>query len=291
VDLAGHPFFDGADLELLAPLLARVRLARFAAGQFLARPGGEGSAILILSGRVRSFRLTPDGRRITFGEVAAGGAEGLQASLGLPGHFVEACEATCAGIIHQSELRKMIEDAPVLGLNLAHMAVARLAAREEQLQTVTLRDPSQRVAARLLALAADQERPGGRLVIERHPTHQDLADQIGVRRETVTLHLARLSRLGAVVVDGRRWQLRPTSLARIVGGVPESALPQFDGKPELGTLRWPLTSTPGKANGADSTSPVDSADDGHDTSRCRAMSEQDQTPCDAPTLAKPRLPS
>jgi len=80
-----------------------------------------------------------------------------------------------------------------------------------------LHDPTQRLARQLLALGETLGRKqGDRLALTPRITHQMLADMLGVRRETVTLHIGRLSELGAVSVEKGKFLLDPGILRRIV---------------------------------------------------------------------------
>ena len=45
-----------------------------------------------------------------------------------------------------------------------------------------------------------------------------LADMLGVRRETVTLHLSRLRRIGAVTVSGGRLAFDADAMRKLAGG-------------------------------------------------------------------------
>ena len=81
-----------------------------------------------------------------------------------------------------------------------------------------LRDPTQRLAAQLLALAEAVGRRQGNSVLAPRLSHEALADMLGLRRETVTLHLARLRRMGILRVEGDRFRLQTDALAALKEG-------------------------------------------------------------------------
>jgi len=90
---------------------------------------------------------------------------------------------------------------PQFAINLLRAAGERLQRREEQIRRLTLRDPAQRLAGQLLALSDHVTGAGGTCSIPR-VSHEALGDMLGLARETVTLHLGKLRRLGAVRVEG-----------------------------------------------------------------------------------------
>jgi CRP/FNR family transcriptional regulator len=104
-------------------------------------------------------------------------------------------------------------------LNLVRLLTLRISRRERQLQAVAIKDPSRRIARQLLALAgvvggAD----GGRTALRLRLTHQQIADMLGIRRETVTIHLHALAAAGAVEMDGGRMLVSPARLEEIASG-------------------------------------------------------------------------
>jgi CRP/FNR family transcriptional regulator, cyclic AMP receptor protein len=98
-------------------------------------------------------------------------------------------------------IANLIHQDPQFAINLLRAAGERLQRREEQLKRLTLRDPAQRLAGQLLALSDHVTAADGMCSIRR-VSHEALGDMLGLARETVTLHLGRLRRLGAVRVEG-----------------------------------------------------------------------------------------
>jgi hypothetical protein len=113
---------------------------------------------------------------------------------------------------------------PTVVRNLVTILTARLQYREEHLESMTIRNPTQRLARQLLLLEEALARANGvGLVIDVHLTHQALADMIGVRRETITVRLHRLIRAGAVRRDRGRTVIQPVRLSRLLDdGLPEA---------------------------------------------------------------------
>ena len=171
------------------------------AGTVLHTPGERGRPMyLVLGGSLRAYQLTPDGLKLILEIIEPGGWDGLLPMLGQRGHFTEAAEDSEVACLDWSLIQQMsVADNRVMR-NLVELVARRLQGREEHLESMVIRDPTRRLARQLLALTrvvgdpADEDR----VALPRTITHQVLADMLGVRRETVTLHLADLVDRGAI---------------------------------------------------------------------------------------------
>ena len=116
-------------------------------------------------------------------------------------------------------LQDLVKCDPRIATNLLELVMDRLAGRERHLEAVTLHDPDRQLARQFLALAETIGRwRGDHVVLEARITHQMLADMLGVRRETVTLHLTRLTQEGAVAIVGGRFEFDVRALRAVAKG-------------------------------------------------------------------------
>src|SRR5207253_3905939 len=149
------------------------------------------------------FELTRDGRRIILDHLDQGDVDGMIMA-GRRGHFAVAMERSRVAALGPALIANLIHVDPQFAINLLRAAGERLQRREEQLERLTLRDPAQRLAGQLLALSDHVTGADGLCSIPR-VSHEALGDMLGLARETVTLHLGKLRRLGAVRVEGDRF--------------------------------------------------------------------------------------
>jgi CRP/FNR family transcriptional regulator len=133
---------------------------------------------------------------------------------GQRGHFTEAAEDSLVACLEWGALEQLIARQPMIVRRLMELVARRQEAREEQLESMLIRDPTRRLARQLAALARALGEPGpsGGTLLPRSITHQLLADMLGIRRETVTLHLHELLDLGAVETRGRQLSVHPRKL-------------------------------------------------------------------------------
>jgi CRP/FNR family transcriptional regulator len=216
--LLQHLLFRGAREARIKPLLDGVDVRHIPKGSLLNTPGsGPRLMHLLVEGQLRSFQLAPDGRALLLELIEAGGFDGLLAIAGQRGHFTETVQDSLVAALPWAVLERLLETEPCIAINLVRLIATRLENREEHLESMALRDPSRRLARQLLALAETLGRREGTWVaLKPRLTHQMLADMLGVRRETVTVHLHRLVERGAVEARSGHLYLDRGALQRLV---------------------------------------------------------------------------
>jgi CRP/FNR family transcriptional regulator len=173
---------------------------------------------LLLDGRLRAFQLTAEGRKLILDIIQPGGFDGLLPMLGQRGHFTEAADDSVVASLEWELLEQLLASEPCIIRTLTELLARRLESREEQLESMVIRNPTRRLARQLSALAravGNTHDGAGRIELPRTITHQLLADMLGVRRETVTLHLHDLIEMGAVETRRRQLSVRPRQLDAI----------------------------------------------------------------------------
>jgi CRP-like cAMP-binding protein len=91
-----------------------------------------------------------------------------------------------------------LTQSPGMALELVVNLTERLASAYDELQAVSSRMAVTRIAAKLLKLPGVEVDYDGWLELTNRFTHEELAQIVGVRRETLTRGLARLRELGVV---------------------------------------------------------------------------------------------
>jgi CRP/FNR family cyclic AMP-dependent transcriptional regulator len=178
----------------------------YPSGQVFHSPHEVGDQLFVLrSGRVRIYKLSPEGRALTLIVLEPPTIFGEMTLIGQRIHdtFAETMSECVVGVIGRDTLRQVLERYPQVSLALMELMGQRLRAMENKLADIAFKSVPQRLASVLLSLAGVS--PG--LPTGSTPpsalryTHQQLADMIGSYRETVTKAIGELREAGLIRIE------------------------------------------------------------------------------------------
>lgn len=164
---------------------------------------------LLKQGKVRVYRVTPDGKQLTLDIYAKGTILGDMRLLGqdrVPEAYAETIDAAVICTITPDELRRLVQRYPVIGVNIITFLSQRLQEAERELEAMAYQRVGQRLARKLIDLAQrfGVETVRGTL-IQARLTQQELAEMIGTTRETLAHTLGDFRRRG--LLDTERHQV------------------------------------------------------------------------------------
>jgi CRP-like cAMP-binding protein len=166
---------------------------RLRSGSDLFRAGDPCPEILVLlSGRVRLWRLTDDGHVLVLRQCGSGEVFGQMAVLDASSHSVSAtAEEPCRLLaIPASRFRELLLRQPPVALQLAIELARRVRSLSDELEAMKFASIGERVLRALTALTRDRR--------ELRITHQALAEQVGATRENVSRVLGLLRDQGLI---------------------------------------------------------------------------------------------
>jgi CRP/FNR family cyclic AMP-dependent transcriptional regulator len=193
-------------------------------GQVILSPEDPPDRIHILKkGKVRVFRVTPDGKQLTLDIYDKGTILGDMGLLGqdrMPEAYAETIDAAVICTITPDELRRLIERYPIIGVNIISYLSARLREAERELEAMAYQRVGQRLARKLIDLG---QRFGVQTVrgtlIQARLTQQELADMIGTTRETLAHTVSDFRRRGLLDTASHQVLIRDAErLAEVAGG-------------------------------------------------------------------------
>jgi CRP/FNR family cyclic AMP-dependent transcriptional regulator len=183
-DALARSFLADLPPELAGRLRAEGERADYPAGTTVYRAGSSPQAALVVSGLIRVYLMSVEGRQVTVRYARPGDVLGIAVLVGGPASTgVQAVEPSSLFRISLRTLTEAAQNDPRVGWAIAEELSRRLYDTLEQTAVNAFGSVRQRVAAHLLDLASAQQHPRGRLVAR--VSQQELADAAGSVREVV----------------------------------------------------------------------------------------------------------
>lgn len=201
-------FIQHLDADELCALEALGRREICARNDFVFSAGSPGRNVYFLRlGRVKIYQPSASGREVIlwfclpgeiFGlaEVTRGGGRSVSALA------CEPCELLC---VAEDQFKAFVEARPRIALLSMQVLSSRLRLLGEMHANLVSDDVDTRIAKLILRLAARHGvRVGKELRLTLPLTHQEIADMVGTRRQTVTSCLGSMKRRGVLAIDDHR---------------------------------------------------------------------------------------
>jgi CRP/FNR family transcriptional regulator len=212
--------------ELPAALVARLRTegerAEYPAGTTAYRAGDDPQAPgLVVRGLLRVFLTSGEGRQVTVRYARPGDVLGIAVLVGGPvGTSVQMVERSTVFRLSARTLTVAARSDPRVAWAIAEELNRRLYGVLEQTAVNAFGSVRQRIAAHLLDLASDAQRPRGRL--EARVSQQELADAVGSVREVVARALRELRVAGIVATTADSLVILDPARLHVVSGTPKA---------------------------------------------------------------------
>lgn len=200
--------FAGLSLAQLKEISRTLPMTTCYTGGLVTSPDVDDERLYIVKrGRVRLYRLTPDGKQLTLDILDKGRIVGRMSWLGqeLTDVYAEAIEDAVICSFTPEELQRLIDRFPSIGLNIIRYLSDRLGASEREREVMAFRSVEQRLATRLVELADRFGKPEeAGTAIDARLTQQELADMIGTSRETLATTISSLRERGILQMENHR---------------------------------------------------------------------------------------
>jgi CRP-like cAMP-binding protein len=199
------PFFSDLaqeELDGLKPLATVLRLPRGAIVFFEGDP--PRALYVVKSGQVKVAKASREGREVILGLFSEGASFG-----DAPVFDGEPYPATAVTlmdseiwVIDRGRLEKFLTDHPRIALKIIQILSKRLRQSHNAVTNLALKNVSQRLADMVLSLAADRD--AAQPTIDLKLTRQEMAELIGVSRETLIRELGRFEKRGLIRLTGKQ---------------------------------------------------------------------------------------
>jgi CRP/FNR family transcriptional regulator, cyclic AMP receptor protein len=183
-DAMARSFLAELPADLIGGLRAEGDRTDYPAGTTVYRAGDDPRAALVVRGLIRVFLSSPEGRQVTVRYARPGDVLGIAVLVGGPADTsVQTVEPSSVFRISARKLTAAARRDPRVSWAIAEELNRRLYDLLAQTAVNAFGSVRQRIAAHLLDLASDGQRPHGRL--EARVSQQELADAAGSVREVV----------------------------------------------------------------------------------------------------------
>jgi CRP-like cAMP-binding protein len=217
-------YLENLNLRNILTLEERERLAGTAVMQHVSRkeilyfPTEPSDSIYILKeGKVKIYRLAPDGKEIILSIVNPGELFG---ELGIAGQqereeVAEVLEDAVVCRIALKDVKQLMESMPSLTIEILTRLGSRVKKVQTRLESLICKSVEQRIRSLIKEMAHDYGRviagDPGQIEIKLGLTHADIANLTGTSRQSVTSVLGALEKQGLIKHDRRRIYIKDLS--------------------------------------------------------------------------------
>lgn len=200
--------FMGLPEENLKELDSVAVHKRFARGELIFSDGDAGEGFyVVVHGRVKLYKLSPDGREQILHFVVNGDPFGevtLFSDVAYPA-FARASTDLDTLFFRRDDFKALVHKDPQLSLNMIAIMSHHLRRFATLVEELSLKDVPARVANYLLNLASRSDcRDGCEIEIELDTTKTELAQKLGTVSETISRTIGKMKSTGVIDTSGKK---------------------------------------------------------------------------------------
>ena len=192
--------FRGFSEEEMREVSRVTSLRAFPRGRVIYTPGETGEALFLLrEGAVQIYRISPEGRKLVIAQLLPYSFFGELSCIGqgMYDTYAEVTEDSVIMTMDCAVLNRLLATKPEVARRILEAFGRRVLEAEQQLEDIAFKGVPARVAALLL-----READGTGEV--RGLSHQDIAERLGVYRETATSALNELKSADIISIGRKR---------------------------------------------------------------------------------------
>lgn len=218
------PIFASLSDEDLSRISAMIKHRKYAKGQALILEEQPTDTLYIIQqGHVKLSKMTPQGKEQILHVLTTGdffGELNIFNSEELSNFSAYALQDTSICMLTKTDMEQLITENPAISFKLLKTVTKRLAHTENLAQSLATKDPEIRIACMILELSDIYgKQRGGRVHIDLPLSREELANYVGVTRETISRKFAIFEDLGLIELIGNKQMIltnRP-SLEKYIG--------------------------------------------------------------------------
>ena len=172
--------------------------------EIILEPEDKEKVYLIKRGQVKLYQLTEEGKRVIIDTLGPGSIFGNFGDDSQSQNFAEATSDTFVCIAKRETFFKTVANKPELSVKLMGMLFDQISQARDYIAAMAGGSVLSKLKFKLAELGNRYgEEKGSKVKINQRFTHEEIADMIGVSRETVTKLLGALRREGIIEFEGK----------------------------------------------------------------------------------------
>ena len=201
-------FFRDMKEEEIQRILNNANERFYSRGTIIFSEGEETDGIYIITeGLIKVYKMSADGREKTLAILNPGDILGEMALFdhSYRSATAEALEASTVIVIPRQDFEHLLEKIPALAVKIIRVLAERLRQADEEIKNLLFLNARGRVILNLVQLAEAHmqgKKPG--TPIPFRLTHAEIANLVGVSRETVTRAISELQDEGLIRIEKRK---------------------------------------------------------------------------------------
>ncbi|GGF94765.1 Crp/Fnr family transcriptional regulator [Paenibacillus albidus] len=203
------PIFTSLSDEDLAKVSAMIRHRKYEKGEALILEEQPSDTLYIIkNGHVKLLKMTPQGKEQILHILSTGdffGELNIFNSDELSNFSAYALKTTHICMLTKDDMELLIRNNPDISLKLLKTVTKRLAHTEKLAQSLATKDPEIRIAYMIMEMGHKYGKPvKERIKVELPLSREEMANYVGVTRETISRKFSKFERLGIIEIKGTR---------------------------------------------------------------------------------------
>lgn len=205
--------FKGIAQQKLQQIESMFFMKEYCKREVIFEPGDKNKVFVVKTGQVELYQLTPSGKKTIIERLFPGSLFGDLGSESSGEIFVEATTDSYVCSMEKNRFFTLISKYPELSEKLMKQLFNRLLTVEKRMSSVASDNALQRLIKLLLSLGSKKEE--GYMEISDKFTHEELAQMLGISRQTVTTLINQLEKKGLIKRFKKHLQFIPSKLENL----------------------------------------------------------------------------
>lgn len=205
--------FKGLAKDKLQKIESLFVMKDYCKREIIFEPGDKDKVFVVKTGEVELYQLSSLGKKVIIERLLPGSFFGDLGTDGKSELFVEATTDSCVCSLNKDKFFSLVSQYPELSEKLMKQLFHRLLQVEKRMSSIASDNAFQRLIKLLLNLGKRTSEDG--MEISEKFTHEELAQMLGISRQTITTLINQLDKKGVIRRHGKTIQFNPSRLRQM----------------------------------------------------------------------------